>query len=168
MTFDIDYWVNNLGMQPHPEGGFFVETHRTQDQVLTKRGDIWLERSAGTAIYFLMPADSFSAFHRITADETWHFYYGDPLTIYELTDQQALLKHQLGANPAAGQHFQLTIPAYAWFASTVERQQGGAGYSLVGCTVSPGFEFADFELANADELAAQFPAHASLIRSLCR
>jgi len=95
----------------------------------------------------------------------WHFYFGDPLVVYELEPSGTLTEHLLGNDPEQGQQFQCTVKAGNWFASRV--QLGGA-YSLVGCTVAPGFDFADFELAEREALTQEYPAFASLIRELTR
>jgi len=169
MEYSIEYWVERLNMQPHPEGGFYTETFRSSEQVTIVRDGQTVTRSAGTAIYFLVPSGTFSAFHRIKSDETWHFYAGDALSVLELLPDGSLTTHQLGNDPSKGQIFQTTILAGRWFASKVSDDVSHVhGYSLVGCTVAPGFDFADFELAKADELSQSFPAHEQVIRSLCR
>ena len=162
--------IRDLGLQPHPEGGYFRETYRATG----KFGD----RAFATTIYFLLETGQFSAFHRIRSDEGWHFYQGDPLHIYVLEPGGALTTLTLGNRPDLNEPFQAVVPAGRWFASrpgvpTHHESLGAsrtmlAGYSLVGCTVSPGFDFADFELAEEEELLTGWPAHADLISSLCR
>jgi uncharacterized protein len=158
----VSYWVDKLQLKPHPEGGFYRETYQAPLQIAKSalpaafRGD----RSASTAIYFLIDGENFSAFRRIAADEMWHFYAGTALAL-ELIDPVG--KHTqllLGNNPDAGEEFQAVIPAGCWSASHV---RDASSYSLVGCTVAPGFDFADFELAKRAELSAQFPQHKTLI-----
>jgi predicted cupin superfamily sugar epimerase len=105
----------------------------------------------------------FSAFHQIASDEGWHFYDGDPLTVYEIQLDGKLIIHKLGRNLDAGESFQCMIKAGSWFGSRCETQEG---FSLVGCTVAPGFDFADFSLADRQELSRQFPQHSTLIESL--
>lgn len=167
LDLSIDEIVTHYQMLPHPEGGFYKETYRSAERIqkdgLPNRfeGD----RYFGTAIYFLLGQGNFSAFHRIKSDEIWHFYAGQALEIFVLQDNGELKIIQLGNQIQAGQTFQATVPAGAWFAS---RPASNTSYSLVGCTVAPGFDFADFELAKAEELVELFPQHASLIRELCR
>ena len=160
------YWIEKYNLLPHPEGGYYAETYRSSEGVqkaaLPKRfkGD----RSFSTGIYFLLEAKDFSAFHRIQSDEMWHFYAGDALevfVIYPETGELEIIK--LGANPDSGETFQAVVQAGTWFGSRPAR---GSNYSLVGCTVSPGFDFADFEMAERSALANLFPKHESLIQEL--
>lgn len=150
---------------PHPEGGYYKETYRSTEKIpssaLPNRfsGD----RSYGTAIYFLLLKDLFSAFHRIQSDECWHFYEGDSLHVHVLHLNGNYELIRLGRNTSQGEVYQAIVPAGAWFAS-----ESIGEYSFVGCTVAPGFEFADFELANEDGLKKDYPAHAALIERLCR
>ena len=127
--------IEALGLEPHPEGGHFVETWRpaTPDR----------ERPSGTAIYFLLRAGERSHWHRVDADEIWHFYAGDPLRLaMAASADDSPLDHVLGPDLAAGQRPQLVVPAGAW------QSAGSLGaWTLVGCTVSPGFLFEGFELA---------------------
>jgi predicted cupin superfamily sugar epimerase len=149
--------VRSLQLTPHPEGGFFRELYRADSHVATPRGP----RPASTAIYFLLTADTFSALHRIASDEAWHFYGGDPLDIVTL-DESTGSRRDLRLDASAP--FAL-VPAHTWFGARVA--PGGA-HALVGCTVAPGFDFADFELASRTALAARFPAHAALVAELTR
>ena len=162
-----DYWIHHLQLTSHVEGGAFREWYRSE---LAAPKNLLPPGFAGnrnfcTAIYFLLKEKQFSAFHKIQSDEIWHFYYGDALEIYEIESNGNLLIHHLGANPEKGETFQCVIQAGNWFASRVAK---GGSYSLVGCTVSPGFDFADFELAKRDELIKQFPLHAGLIEELTK
>ena len=161
------YWREHLQLTSHVEGGSFRETYRSPltfpTSVLpdTMKGD----RNASTAIYFLLEYGDFSAFHRIAADEMWHFYDGYTLTIYEIKPDGSLVTHLLGRHVHLGEQPQLVIPAGSWFASRVDVEDG---FTLVGCTVAPGFDFADFELAGREALQAAYPAHAALIATLTR
>lgn len=160
------YWVDKFHMQPHPEGGYFAETYRAAEQVphaaLPER--FGGSRSFSTAIYFMLEANQFSALHRIQADELWHFYAGDPLEVFVIDPATGALEIiRLGPDPDAGEVFQAVVPAGTWFGS---RPVAGAAYSLVGCTVSPGFDFADFELAERAALLADFPQHEERITQL--
>jgi len=161
------YWIEKLNMQPHPEGGYFVQTYKSPEMInraaLPQRyeGD----RSFSTAIYFLLTGENFSTLHWLASDEMWHFYYGDPLTVYMISPEGKRQELLLGPEMENGQQFQGMVPAGYWFGSKVSDPEG---YALVGCTVSPGFEFDDFKLAKREALIAQFPKHQDLITMLTR
>lgn len=165
--YNAAYWKDKLSLQSHVEGGAFKEVYRSglvlPELVLTKghKG----ARNAATGIYFLLEYGEFSAFHRIASDEQWHFYDGGCLHIYEIKKKGNLITHKLGLDIDNGESPQLTIAAGSWFASRVEEQ---GTYTLCGCTVSPGFDFADFELAERNSLVQQYPQHAGIITSLTR
>jgi predicted cupin superfamily sugar epimerase len=124
--------IRRLGMKPHPEGGHYVETFRAPGE----------GRSSGTAIYFLLRAGERSHWHRVDADETWHHYAGAPLELSISGDGRAVLHHRLGIDFALDEQPQIVVPRHAWQAA---RSLGA--WTLVGCTVAPGFDFAGFELA---------------------
>ncbi|MCU0325058.1 MAG: cupin domain-containing protein, partial [Spirosomaceae bacterium] len=152
------YWVEKYNMQSHPEGGYFAETYRSSETIgkdaLPNRfsGD----RSYATGIYFLLEGHHFSAFHRIQSDEMWHFYAGNPLSVYYIDFEGNIQIIKLGNNPDNGEVFQAVVPAGVWFGSKPSELNG---YSLVGCTVAPAFDFADFELADRATLIEEFPQH---------
>lgn len=150
-------YISQLGLIPHPEGGYYKETYRSE---ATQDG-----RAIATGIYFLLTSDNVSNFHRIDAEEMWHFYAGDPLTVHMIDAVGAYSCLSIGPDIAAGQHFQAVVPAGVWFGSTIDVE---GGFALVGCTVSPGFEFGGFELAERAGLSAQFPQHAPIIKRLTR
>jgi len=155
--------IRQLDLKPHPEGGHYRETYRCAEQVA--RPGSGSRRSACTAIYYLLSGTAYSAWHRIDSDELWHFHLGCPLTVYCLSEGEGLVVHRLGnALEEDGAVFQAVVPAGSWFAA---ERMDARGYSLVGCTVAPGFEFSAFELARADDLRRQYPAHDALIRRLC-
>lgn len=145
-----------LDLAPHPEGGHFRETFRAE-------GDA---RATSTAIYFLLEAGTFSAFHRIRADEVWHFYDGDPLEL-TVIDGGVASRTELGRDLARGQRPQSVVRGGAWQAA-MPLLGGEHGYTLCGCTVAPGFEFAEFEMPSQRELLALLPDHADLVRRLSR
>ena len=165
--FTAQQLVSQYQLQVHPEGGWYKETYKSWEVIaqnaLPQRFSG--ERAFSTAIYFLLDQGNFSAFHRIKSDECWHFYYGDPLEVFVLLQDGTLQIIELGNDIAAGQVFQFIVPANCWFAS---RPAPSSAYSFVGCTVAPGFDFADFELADAGQLAGEFPAHSAIIHELCR
>ncbi len=155
--------VSHLNMLPHPEGGYYKETYRSTLHVTHPLVNDW--RSVATAIYFLIEKNNFSAFHKIKSDEVWHFYAGDALEVIELDENGNLIYTSIGSNLQAGEVFQYLVKAGRWFGSRVK---AGGHYSLVGCTVAPGFEFKDFELANGNELIALYPQHVEVIKALTR
>jgi uncharacterized protein len=150
--------VTKLALQPHPEGGFYREVFRSTERVTTSRG---MQRSAMTSIYYLLPGTTFSTWHRLTADESWHFYQGSSLTLVIIKPEGSLLQRSIGPDGP----WQITVPAASHFAAYVDDTHG---YALVGCTVAPGFEFADFHLAGRAVLTAAYPQHAELIARYSR
>ena len=157
MLPDAQYWIDTLAMQPHPEGGYYKETYKSPGKI---KGS---DRRYATAIYFLLLEDKFSAFHRITSDELWHFYTGSPLDVFVINAQDEMEEIHLGPDPEAGQTFQAVVPGGRWFASRMAQPDS---YALVGCTVSPGFDFRDFEMGDRYALSSRYPQHATLIKSL--
>ena len=157
-----EYWVKHLGLEPHPEGGFFKETYRSK--LSQSFQGFESNRNVSTGIYFLLESGNFSAFHRIKSDEMWHFYYGDPLRVHIIFEDGTYQFQDIGREPENGMKLQFVVPANCWFASEVKPR---GKYSLVGCTVAPRFDFEDFELAG-NNLITQFPAHRSIIDRLIR
>jgi len=158
-------WISTLQLQPHPEGGWFKEVYRSSESIPTEGLPRRFPeaRSMATAIYFLLEMDDISIFHRIKSDETWHFYDGDPLEIHVIDQDGNYQRNLLGLNPAEGFMPQVTIPHGQWFAA---RSLGK--FTLVGCTVSPGFDFHDFKMASYIELTNQFPLHIALIKQFTK
>ncbi|MET0634787.1 MAG: cupin domain-containing protein [Chitinophagaceae bacterium] len=156
------HWINRYNMATHVEGGSFVEIYRSplilpQSSIPAFNGP----RRASTHIYFLLQQGQHSSFHRILSDELWHFYEGDPLNIYEIDPSGQLTVHHLGRQ--TGNEFFTVIQAGSWFAAEPE---GQGEYSLVGCTVAPGFDFNDFELARKASLISMYGEHRELINRL--
>ncbi|GAB4048455.1 cupin domain-containing protein [Spirosoma litoris] len=158
-------YVRTLNMHPHPEGGYFAETYRSAEAIskeaLPNRfsGD----RSVSTAIYFLLESHHISALHRIQSDEVWHFYAGGPLEVFVISPAGELTVIRLGNRLDQGQVFQAVVPAGCWFGS---KPAMGTDFSLVGCTVAPGFDFADFEMADRMTLLQELPQHKAVIELL--
>ena len=146
--------IEALGLRPHPEGGFFRETYRCERNA----GD----RSLCTAIYYLVTAGSPSRMHRVTSDEIWHFYAGDPLEMLQI-DGEASWIVAIGNDVAAGERPQVLVRGGVWQGTRVKP---GGSYALVGATVSPGFDFADFSHGDRATLIAQHPESAQLITAL--
>jgi uncharacterized protein len=150
------YWIEKLELEKHPEGGWFREVYLSEDIVPQTglpsgfRGD----RSFSTSIYYLLEGDDFSAFHRIKSDEVWHYYNGTSAVEIIMLENNRIRKCLLGDDPDKLQKLQLVVPRNTWFAA---RLHDPSGYALAGCTVSPGFHFDDFELADA-HLAKEFAA----------
>lgn len=159
MSADVERLVRTLGLAPHPEGGFYVETQRSPLKVKTPYG----ERAAFTSIYFLLAEGTMSALHRVKSDETWHWYDGSPLELTMLEDSGKFETHVLGRDIVAGHRPQLTVRGGLWQAAVPL-----GGWALCGCTVSPGFEFEDFELPTRADLQRRFPAMLELINKLTR
>ncbi|MFZ9388043.1 MAG: cupin domain-containing protein [Chitinophagaceae bacterium] len=159
--------IEQYQLEPHPEGGWYRQTYKSPEMIQASGlpARFGGDRPFSTAIFFLLEQGNFSAFHRIQSDECWHFYDGDPLEIYMLKQGDILETIILGRQPEKGQLFQFVVPAGCWFAS---RPAKNSAYCFTGCTVSPGFDFADFELADGETLSHIYPKHAELIRELCR
>lgn len=159
--------VQQFNMLPHPEGGYYKETYRSNEiinqEALPER--FQGSRYFSTAIYFLLEKGNFSAFHKIKSDECWHFYAGQSLLVYVLQPNGNLDIIRVGNNLEVGETFQYVVPANCWFASEPAPE---SDFSFVGCTVAPGFDFEDFELAKAAELVQLFPQHQPIIARLCR
>lgn len=157
----VEELVASLELLPHPEGGWYRETWRAVERIpasaLPERFPG--ERAAGTSILFLLRQGFPSRLHRIRSDEIWHFHLGASLDLHLFHPDGRSEIQRLGALP--GEHFQLVAPAGAWFGAETR-----GAYTLVGCTVAPGFDFADFELAEAEALESRWPAERERIRRL--
>jgi predicted cupin superfamily sugar epimerase len=163
-------YINYFQLMPHPEGGYYKETYRATEYITNaslppRFAQTTGDRSLATSIYFLLPAGEFSAFHRIKSDEGWHFYAGGPILIHVIHPDGRYEHLQLGPDLTNNQVFQAMVPAGAWFAS---EPAPGTLFALVGCTVAPGFDFRDFEMAGAHTLLHLCPEQAELITRLCR
>lgn len=162
---DKEYWIGKLVLEKHPEGGYFRETYRSEERIphaaLPERftGD----RAFSTAIYFLLAGEDISAFHRIKQDEMWHFYAGASLTIHCIAPDGTYEAYKLGLNVEECECPQVCISAGCYFAATVHDADS---FTLCGCTVSPGFDFADFDMPTREYLIALFPQHEELITQL--
>jgi predicted cupin superfamily sugar epimerase len=151
-----------LGLEPHPaEGGFYRRTYTSPGSVDLPRG----LRSQSTAIYYLLEPGTFSEMHILESDEIFHFYLGDPVEMLQLFPDGRSAGFTLGPDLGAGQHVQLVVPAGVWQGT---RLIGDGKMALLGCTVTPGFDFADYRSASFDELAPRWPAEAERIRKLTR
>lgn len=160
-------YIRALNLQPHPEGGWYRETYRAAEAIpghaLPSRFSG--ERSFSTAIYFLLTSGTFSALHRIRSDEQWHFYAGSALTVHMIDSAGSSRYITLGSRIERGETFHAVVPADCWFGASVDQPES---FALVGCTVAPGFDFADFEMAERGALIRRYPAHRLLIERLTR
>lgn len=159
-----DLIIKQLGLEPHPERGFYRQTYRASLDVPSSTHGA--ARAASTAIYFLVTASEPDTYlHRLKSDEIFHLYDGGPLEILRLFPDGAWDVARLGMDLAAGERPQVVIPAGTWFGTALA---AGASHCLVGCTVAPGFDFADFELAAGPDLAARYPEAAARIQRMTR
>ncbi|TNE53168.1 MAG: cupin domain-containing protein [Bacteroidetes bacterium] len=154
---EMEKLVKLLDLQPHPEGGFYRETYRSEEMI---RGG---KRSILTSIYFLLTSESISHFHRIKSDEHWYYHGGSPLIVHTL-DMMGHHQHIVGNDIEAGYYPYFMVPKDTIFGSTV---MDADGFSLVSCAVAPGFDFSDFELMNKEDLASSYPDQLEIIEKLC-
>ena len=162
---DAEYWIQKLALEPHPEGGYFRRVYesaaRMEGAALTPANAG--PRHAATGIYYLLRDSDRSRLHRLRSEEIWHFYAGCGLTLHMLHPDGALSQARLGPDPEKGQAFRAQVPPGVWFGATLDAP---ASYALVGCTVVPRFEYADFELADRNSLLRQYPARRDIIMRL--
>ncbi len=159
--------IETLNLEPHPEGGYYKEVYRSNGSIsIPESSDYPDGRAYSTSIYYLLGRDDFSAFHRIKSDEVWHHYEGSAANIYIIRTDGTLQILRLGKNLNNNEAPQLIMPADNWFSVTVETDDPD-GYLLAGCTVSPGFDFRDFEMADRKTLLKSYPEHSDLISRLC-
>ena len=156
-------YVKGLSLQPHPEGGWYAENFRSEMRIHPP--GFSGARNALTSIYFLLEAGNFSALHRIKSDEIWHFYDGDALEIVEIDPLGVLKITCLGRNLHRQELLSYTVKAGHWFGS---RPAAGSSFSLVGCSVAPGFDFSDFEMPGQDFFLDAFPQHEAVVREITR
>ena len=152
-----DEFIQHLELEQHVEGGYYCSSYRSAESFDDKRA-LW------TSIYFLLRTGEVSNFHRLTADEMWYFHAGESLTIYMIDQEGTLTTAQLGLDLAAGQRPQFLVPKGSIFGSAMNQP----GFSLVGCMVSPGFTFEDFELFSQESLLELYPEHKEIIVRLSR
>lgn len=164
---DAKYWIEKLRLEAHPEGGYFRQTYRSEMMISREAlpAGFTGARAASTAIYFLLEGENFSAFHRLRSDEVWHFYAGSPLVVDVIDTERRHSSVLLGSDFEAGQVFQAVVRAGCWFASHVADWKS---WAVVGCTVAPGFDFADFEMGKREELVREYPGHREVIERLTR
>lgn len=162
-----DHWIQHLKLEKHPEGGYYTRVYTSDFQLnqISLPNNFNGGRPVCTHIYYLLQRNDFSAFHRIQSDELWHFYYGEPLKVFDINKEGSLTEHLLGTDIKNGQSPFCIIQAGNWFAAEL---LPGSDYALMGCTVSPGFDFAEFEMAKKEKLMFQYPPHKDLIERLTK
>lgn len=157
------YYIDKLELKKHPEGGYYREIYRSAEMFSIDPPKKNLKRNVSTSIYFLLDGSQVSKFHRLKSDELWHFYDGSSIKIYVIDESGKLDEITLGRKTEDGEVFQTVIKKNNWFASEVINKKS---FALIGCTVSPGFDFSDFELADVEYLLKNFPDHKRLIQKL--
>ncbi|MBL4715537.1 MAG: hypothetical protein COC01_03265 [Bacteroidetes bacterium] len=159
-----EYWIEKLALKSHPEGGYYNETYRSPGTLEHELFDG--SRNFSTAIHYMLESHEVSTFHRLKSDELMHFYYGDCFTVYVINDDSGELSEiNLGSDLENGETFQGLIKAGDWFGAKVNKPDT---YGLIGCTVAPGFDFSDFEIAQRGVMLEKFPQHEKIITKLTR
>lgn len=162
-----DYWINQLQLQPHPEGGYYREVYRSDEHIpvagLPERYPN--ARAFATSIYFLLTSDIASNFHCLQSDELWFYHAGSPITLHQLNDEIGYKTTFLGPDPNQHHHFFDLMRAGNWFGATVDQANS---FSLVSCVVTPGFDFSDFVLGTRNQLLKEFPVHEKIINRLTK
>lgn len=161
------YWINKLQLEKHPEGGYYRRTYQSDISAAKEHLPEGYNgrRFLGTAIYFLLEKEDFSAFHRLRQDEMWHFYEGSPVLVHTIDSLGNYKLITLGRDPEKNEVLQYVVPGGIYFASEIVNKNE---FSLVGCTVTPGFDFEDFEMPPAKSLIEIFPKHETIISKLTR
>jgi predicted cupin superfamily sugar epimerase len=155
------YWIEQLEMEAHPEGGYFKQSLKS-NQTISSAGHEG-KRSLYTSIYFLLQSGDVSHFHQLRSDEVWYYHAGSPLTVHIIDESGNYRQEKLGLDFEKGERPQVCVEKGSIFGSTVDEKEA---YALVGCMVSPGFEFDDFKLFRRSELLASFPQHEAVINRL--
>jgi uncharacterized protein len=159
------YLIDKLQLVPHPEGGYFREIFRS-GEIIEKSGlpaRYNGNHSYYTSIYFLLEGEQISKFHRLRSDEIWHFYEGCPVKVYQINEMGELTEFLLGNKPDENTVYQALLRKNIWFGAELVDKDS---FALIGCTVSPGFEYQDFELAERSLLLEQYPLLKDIIKSL--
>jgi len=163
---DAAFYINHLKLQPHPEGGYYKETYRSKGVIpASVLKDFNDDRNYSTAIYYLLKQGDFSVFHKIKSDECWHYYAGDVLLVHVLYNNGKYECIKLGRAIDKNEMLHFVVPANTWFAAECNE---GSSFVLAGCTVAPGFDFADFKMADKERLLSEFPSCHKLILKLSK
>ncbi|SRR5690606_23797861 len=159
---DAQFYISQLGLEPHPEGGFHKQTFVSEEMTNTGKDK---QRKLYTSIYFLLRSEDISRLHRLQSDELWYYHGGSSLTVHIIDEKGDYKEVKLGLQLDKGEVPQVLVPKHSIFGSSVNEENT---FSLVGCMVSPGFEYEDFELFTIDELLKDYPQHEEIIRKLAR
>ena len=160
-TQTASFWIKQLNLLSHPEGGHYKEVFRSQQQVLRPGAET--AKQSCTSIYYLLEGNDYSGFHRLASDEIWYFHKGVPLLIHVIGEQGKYVKFELSdSHPGS---LSVAIKAGLWFAAEIP---SGNGFTLASCVVAPGFEFSEFEMAKKDEMLVLYPQHTGLLDKFCR
>ncbi len=165
MNDKAKYYIQKLQLNKHPEGGYFREIYRAAEMFYVDKPKKSLKRNVSTSIYFLLEGVQVSKFHRLRSDELWHFYDGTSVKVYVLNDEGKKIEILLGNKTEKGEVFQAVIPKNNWFAAELLNKRS---FALVGCTVAPGFDFMDFELAKRKNMINIYPEQKDLITRLSK
>ena len=159
--------IEKLKLQEHPEGGYFKETYRSEALIPHDSlvGNFKGDRNISTAIYFMLTSEMFSAFHKVEQDELWHFHFGSSIELHTISPEGIHATHIIGNDIMNGEQPQLTVEGGDWFCAKVKDSNS---FSLVSCTVAPGFDFRDFILPSKDEMVKLFPQHETIISEFTR
>ena len=162
---DPQYYISKLGLEPHPEGGYFKRTFESQEQITDQELTVDFEgkRMLYTSIYFLLTSNDVSHFHRLQSDELWYYHAGSPLSVHMIDENGEYTEYKLGLDLENGEVPQVLVPKNTIFGSSVKDRET---FSLVGCMVSPGFEYQDFELFTQEELLLKYPEHKEIIMKI--
>ena len=165
MKEEVNKIIKNFDMKPHPEGGYYTENYRSKINIAEKNlpESFSGRRSISTSILFLLPQNSFSAFHKLKQDEIWYYHAGEGLVLHCIAPDHTYTKHVMGSGIKAGEFPQIIIPAGTFFAAETTNN-----FAFSGCVVTPGFDFADLDMPSAAQLIKMFPEHESLIRKFTR
>lgn len=152
------FWIKKLKLDKHPEGGYFTNTYISDKKIDLRDYDGF--RYSCTAIYYLLTGNQFASFHVMKSDEIWHFYSGSSLTLHIIDSKGLMNKILVGPNLDEGEMFQVIVKSGCWFAASINEKKS---YSLVGCTVSPGFDYRDWKIGNRKILSEKYPQHKRII-----
>ena len=155
------YWIQHLKLEPHPEGGYYKETFCSDIEVSTSSSA--KIKHACTSIYYLLEGTDYSGFHRLRSDEIWYFHKGLALLIHVIGEDGIYKVHELSEEPDGS--LSIVIKAGLWFAAELKAK---TDFVLVSCAVAPGFDFAEFEMAEAEKMISAYPQHTALFNKLCR
>ena len=160
MNKEMSLWIEKLSLESHPEGGYYREVYRSDEQIPKEGLPVRFSgpRACATSIYFLLPRGEVSRLHRIKSDELWFFFTGADIRVHMISGEGTYHSFILGAGE--GSVLQSAVPGGCWFGASVE---GGGEFSLVGCVVAPGFAFEDFEMGDRDTLISRYPQHREII-----